>query len=91
VEEAANLVLVTVALVGAARPLLAAAVVLPRKKAVPTASLTEACRVAMSSSSLVIFWLFTTELMNQVVVRHAIPKRRDDDSVGHTRKLMALF
>jgi hypothetical protein len=45
----------TVALVGMARPLLVTALVLPRMKAAPTASLSEECWVAMSSSSLVVF------------------------------------
>jgi hypothetical protein len=49
------LVLLTVALVGAARPPLATIPTLPRMKAATTTSLLEVCRVAMSSSSLVVF------------------------------------
>jgi hypothetical protein len=44
-----------VALVGVVLPPSVAAAVLPRTKAAPTASSPEACQVAMSSSSLVVF------------------------------------
>jgi hypothetical protein len=49
------LVPLNVVLVGVAQPQLVVVSKLPRTKAAPTASSTEACRVAMSSSSLVVF------------------------------------
>jgi hypothetical protein len=49
------LALLMVALDGAARLPLTVAFTLPRTKAAPTASLQEACRVVISSSSLVVF------------------------------------
>jgi hypothetical protein len=49
------LVPLTVALDGAARLALAVALVLPRTKVAPIASSPEVCRVAISSSSLVVF------------------------------------
>jgi hypothetical protein len=48
------LVPLMVALVGAVQPPLATAPALPRTKAAPTASFPEACRVVMSSSTLVV-------------------------------------
>jgi hypothetical protein len=44
----------------------------------------------MLSISIVVFCLFTTELMNQGVARRAILEHRDDNDVGYTRELMAL-
>jgi hypothetical protein len=50
------LVLLVVALVGIAWPLLAATSVLPRMKAAPIASSPEACQVAVLSTSMVVFY-----------------------------------
>jgi hypothetical protein len=50
------LVLLVVALVGMAWQLLAATSVLPGMKAAPTASSPKACRVAVSSTSVVVFY-----------------------------------
>jgi hypothetical protein len=75
-----------VALVGMARPPLAAASVLPRMK-VPQPPPHQR-RVELPLGD---FWLFAIELMNQGATRHAVLECQDDVVGGHTRKLMALL
>jgi hypothetical protein len=65
------LALLMVALVGMARPSPAVIPALPRMKVAPTAPSPEACRVAMSSSSMIVFG--HSRLSSLTKVRHVMP------------------
>jgi hypothetical protein len=67
------LTLLMVALVGVARPPLAAILVLPRTKVAPTSSSPEACRVAKSSSSFVVSGY--SRLSSRTEVQHIVTSR----------------
>jgi hypothetical protein len=78
------------ALNGATQPPLAAAFVLPRMKAVPTASSLEACQVAVSSISLVVFSYSRPSLCTKV--RHVVPSQNTEKTLASATlgKLVAL-